>query len=59
MKFVVYKDKSKDWRWRVVATNERIVGASSEGFRRRKTAIANAKKVYLGLLSAIASEKLQ
>lgn len=33
-----------EWRWRRFATNGRIVGVSSEGYRNRKDCIANAKR---------------
>lgn len=34
-KWEFYLDKSGNWRWRRVATNGRIVGASSEGYQSR------------------------
>ena len=32
MKTEFYQDAKKKWRWRVIAENHKIVGASSEGF---------------------------
>ncbi len=40
-----FQDKAKEYRWRVIARNGEIIGASSEGF----TTFHNAKK-NLGLL---------
>jgi len=41
-KFEVYKDKRGEWRWRRQASNGNIVGASSEGYKSKKDAEANA-----------------
>lgn len=40
---VFYKDAAKEYRWRVVAPNGKIVGASSEGFSCGEACRANAK----------------
>lgn len=32
---VVYQDKKKEWRWRVVASNGNTLSDSGEGFKRR------------------------
>jgi uncharacterized protein len=31
--FELYQDAKKEWRWRFVATNGRIIAATSEGYR--------------------------
>lgn len=41
----VYQDAAGAWRWRVVASNGKIVGASSEGYRAAADAFANAKRL--------------
>lgn len=41
--FEVYEDNSGEWRWRVVATNGEIIGASSEGFANKGGAHRNAR----------------
>ncbi len=33
--FVIYRDKSGGWRWRLKAGNGRIVADSAESYRRR------------------------
>jgi len=40
----VYKDKKDEWRWRVVAPNNRIVQAATEGFKTKAAAIKNAQR---------------
>lgn len=39
-----YRDRAGDWRWRRTATNRKIVGASSEGYRNRSDCEANARR---------------
>ena len=43
-KFEVYKDKRGEFRWRRMASNGKIVGASSEGYRSKKDAEANMNR---------------
>lgn len=40
----VYKDEAGRWRWRRQAGNWRVVAASEQGFRRRGTALRDAKR---------------
>jgi len=44
-----YEDNAGEQRWRLVATNGEIVGASSEGFISEPGARDNAKLVFMGL----------
>ena len=41
----VYQDKRGEWRWQRKASNGKIVGASSEGYNDRRSAMANARRV--------------
>ena len=43
-KWEFYKDSSGKWRWRRVAGNGQIVGASSEGYVNRADCVANARR---------------
>jgi uncharacterized protein YegP (UPF0339 family) len=43
MKWEFYKDRRGEWRWRKRAGNNKIVGASSEGFKNRVDCIRNAR----------------
>ena len=43
-KWEFYTDSIGDWRWRRVASNGRIVGASSEGFSSRAACVENARR---------------
>jgi len=35
VKFTVYRDADKQWRWRLTARNGKILADSGEGYRRR------------------------
>jgi len=39
-----YKDNRGEWRWRRIAPNGKIVGASSEGYKNKADCIANARR---------------
>jgi len=41
-KWEFYKDARGDWRWRRVAPNGEIVGASTEGYENKQDCIDNA-----------------
>lgn len=41
---VIYQDEADKWRWRVVAGNGRVVGASEQGFARRAYAELDARQ---------------
>ena len=34
-KFVVYKDKIGEWRWRFIANNGKIIADSGEGYKNK------------------------
>lgn len=40
MKFHIYRDKKREWRWRLVARNGRNVATSGEGYKRKASALA-------------------
>lgn len=37
MKFIIYKDRKGQFRWRLVARNKKIIANSGEGFTRRQS----------------------
>ncbi|WP_445721826.1 YegP family protein [Flavobacterium sp.] len=41
-KWEFYKDASDEWRWRRIAINGKIVGASSQGYVNKLDCINNA-----------------
>ena len=41
---------TRQWRWKLIASNGRILGASSEGFFNKKDCIDNAKKTGKALV---------
>jgi len=43
-KWEIYKDVAEKWRWRRIAANGRIVGASTEGYVNKLDCEANARR---------------
>jgi uncharacterized protein YegP (UPF0339 family) len=41
-KVEIYADTDGDWRWQVIAANGRIIGVSSEGYRKRADCLRGA-----------------
>ena len=39
-----YQDNAGDWRWRRLAPNGNIVGASTEGYKNRVDCVDNARR---------------
>jgi uncharacterized protein YegP (UPF0339 family) len=39
-RFEIYREFGKDYRWRYLAANHKILATSSEGYRRRKDCVA-------------------
>jgi uncharacterized protein YegP (UPF0339 family) len=37
MKFIIYKDRNKQFRWRLVAKNGNIIADSGESYTRRRS----------------------
>lgn len=36
MRFQIYRDRQRQWRWRLIAMNGKTVADSAEGYRRRR-----------------------
>lgn len=43
-KWEFYQDSSNEWRWRRIASNGRIVGASSQGYVNKSDCIENTRR---------------
>ncbi len=52
MKFVLYKDKSGEWRWRFKAANGNIICVSSEGYSSKQSAQHSIESVKKGMADA-------
>ena len=44
-RLLFYRDKAREWRWRRIAPNGQIIGASSESYKRFKFALANFNRL--------------
>ncbi len=42
-KWEIYEDNTKQWRWRLTASNGNIVGASTQGYTEKKHCQENAE----------------
>lgn len=49
----VYRDKKKEWRWRAVHRNGKIIAASSEGYKRKAGVYKNLSNLDKALLKNI------
>lgn len=45
MKFHLYRDKKREWRWRLKASNGRVIAESGEGYKRKAGALAGIELV--------------
>ncbi len=45
MKILYYKDKKKEWRWKMQAKNNKILADSAEGYKRRPACEKAAMKI--------------
>lgn len=45
MKFHIYRDENKEYRWRLKANNGRIIANSGEGYKRRRGCIEVFRKL--------------
>ncbi len=52
MKFRIYRDKHKEFRWTLYAKNGRIIADSSEGYKRKHQVTKAIGKIVLGISSA-------
>jgi uncharacterized protein YegP (UPF0339 family) len=43
-KWEFYQDAKGEWRWRRIAPNGNIIGASSQGYANKSDCIGNAKR---------------
>lgn len=45
MAYYVYRDVRNEWRWRLVATNGRIIANSGEGYHNKADCLAGIRLV--------------
>lgn len=41
LRAVLYRDRKKDWRWRIISPNGKIRADSSEGYKRKRAAVTD------------------
>lgn len=63
LRFEYFRDRRKEWRWRLVASNGRIVACAGEGYKHKGSCTRMASRIVLilrskeGLLGAFAPAK--
>jgi uncharacterized protein YegP (UPF0339 family) len=45
MTYVYYKDAKEEWRWRLKASNGRIIADSGEGYKNESECLADIERV--------------
>ena len=45
MRVEVFRDTASDWRWRIKASNGKIVATSGEGYKRKNSCVTMAQKL--------------
>jgi uncharacterized protein YegP (UPF0339 family) len=59
MVFHLYKDSKGEWRWKLLAANNKIIADSAEGYRHRVDCIDAMKLIKGGIDSANAYDITQ
>lgn len=52
MRFILYRDRKGEFRWRLLAANGRVIADSAEGYKRRRSRDKAIKLIRLGASSA-------
>lgn len=47
---VLYKDRQREWRWRIVGRNNRIIANAGEGYRRKVDCLRMVTRLVTGTL---------
>lgn len=47
-KLEIYQDNANEWRWRIIASNGEIIGASTEGYINQSDCLNNAHREQQG-----------
>lgn len=52
MRFEIYTDRTGEFRWRLIASNGRQIGASGEGYRTRASCLKTVESIRTGAADA-------
>lgn len=52
MTFILYKDRKKEWRWKLVSRNNRKIANAGEGYKNKKHCIHMIHKIILDSATA-------
>jgi len=51
MKFYIFQDAKKEWRWHLKARNGRIVAVSGEGYKRKVTMYKSMDAILVAFIT--------
>ena len=57
MRFEIYADKAREFRWRLIASNGRQIGASGEGYRTRASCLKTVESIRAGAADATIDDR--
>jgi len=58
MRFEIYKDRIREWRWRLISPNGNILAVSSESYKNRKDVTDIVKTIQQKARDAAVKTKL-
>jgi uncharacterized protein len=59
MEFIIYYDRKKHFRWKLVARNRKIIAVSGEGFTRRANCQKSIVRLYDGAVATVEDKTLK
>ncbi len=59
MKLELYKDVDKEWRWRLIARNGRVVADGQEGYKKRATMKKTLRRMGIQKIAPNAFDLIQ
>jgi uncharacterized protein YegP (UPF0339 family) len=59
MKFIIYYDRKKHFRWKLVARNRKTIAVSGEGFTRRRNCQRSIVRLCDGAVATVEDKTLK
>lgn len=56
MRYKVYKDNKGEWRWRLLATNNRVLADSGEGYKNKQDCLQGIELVKRSFATPVEEE---
>ena len=52
VKFEIYQDRKKEWRWRLKASNGQVIAGPQEGYKKRSHCVRMVARIKQGVRGA-------